>query len=297
MALVGETLFFVGFDSAHGYELWRTDGTEAGTVLVKDTRPGSAPGIEPVTGTTLTAVGDKLFFVANDGVHWRELWVSDGSAAGTHMVKEILPGNDENAGYPGGLTNVDGGLVFRAWAGQNAYEMWTSDGTDAGTRRLQDLPGGGFTRLGRRLLFSGTTEAEGSELWAMPLPSIGPLDFHTVEPCRVLDTRDVEGSNGGRGLLSGATRVVEVAGHCGVPVTGRQVSINVTVTGATMAGHLRVFDRRDPRPLASSINFSVGQTRANSAVIGMDELGRLAIYSGQPSGMVHVIVDVNGYFQ
>jgi lysophospholipase L1-like esterase len=134
-------------------------------------------------------------------------------------------------------------------------------------------------------------------LHAQPAQIIRDIDFFTIEPCRVLDTRDLGAPVGGPALSAGAPRIVEVAGHCGVPVTAREVSVNVTATAPTAAGHLRVFDPGDPRPDTSTLNFSAGQTRANGAVITLDALGRLAVFSGQPEGTVHVIIDVNGYFQ
>src|SRR5262249_13602088 len=69
-------------------QLWRSDGTAAGTQLVKDIRPGIAGSA--ITG--ITNVGGTLFFSANDGTHGTELWKSDGTALGTSIVKDILPG-------------------------------------------------------------------------------------------------------------------------------------------------------------------------------------------------------------
>ena len=90
LTAVGRTLYFTLNDRSHGYELWKSDGTEAGTVMVKDIWPGSSGSYVD----WLTGVGETLYFRANDGVHGVELWKSDGTAAGTVMVKDILTGAD-----------------------------------------------------------------------------------------------------------------------------------------------------------------------------------------------------------
>ena len=67
-------LYFAAYEHPHGYELWRSDGTEAGTALVKDIWPGTQGAL-----LNLTDVGDTLYFTADDGTHGYELWKSDGT--------------------------------------------------------------------------------------------------------------------------------------------------------------------------------------------------------------------------
>ena len=121
---MGGTLFFTADDGTTGQELWKSDGTAAGTVLVKDIRPGTSNYGYPFGSNVydLTAVGGTLYFTANDGVHGQELWQSDGTEAGTVLVKDIRPGGDGSS--PDYLAFVNGALFFAANDGQNGLEPW-----------------------------------------------------------------------------------------------------------------------------------------------------------------------------
>src|SRR5262249_48897227 len=129
---VNSTLFFTAFEPNTGYELWKSDGTEAGTVLVKDIYPGFT--YNDYTGEfyvnssypqDLTNVNGTLFFTADDGVYGDELWKSDGTEAGTVLVKDINPGSVGS--NPNDLTDVNGTLFFTAVDGVNGGQVWKSD--------------------------------------------------------------------------------------------------------------------------------------------------------------------------
>jgi ELWxxDGT repeat protein len=129
----------------------------------------------------LTAVGSRLYFRANDGTTGRELWTSDGTAAGTVLLKDIFPGT--SGSNPDYLTAVGGRLYFRANDGTTGVELWTSDGTAAGTVLVADIfPGintsslASLTAVGSRLYFSAEDGTTGIELWALetaPTPGYG----------------------------------------------------------------------------------------------------------------------------
>jgi hypothetical protein len=120
--------------------------------------------------------------------------------------------------------------------------------------------------------------------------------FYTVTPCRVADTRDPNGPQGGPALSAGTPRTFMVAGRCEIPPTASSVSVNVTVTQPATQGHLTLFPVGSSPPLTSTINYRAGQTRANNAIVPLGS-GYINVVSGQPSGTVHFILDVNGYFE
>lgn len=99
-------MYFGADDGVNGLELWRSDGTEAGTYMVKDIRTGAVGSnilyVMNVNGT--------LFFVANDGTNGMELWKSDGTAGGTEMVKDI----SVYSSSPNNFTELNGILYFTA---------------------------------------------------------------------------------------------------------------------------------------------------------------------------------------
>jgi hypothetical protein len=115
--------------------------------------------------------------------------------------------------------------------------------------------------------------------------------FHTVPPCRVVDTRT------GSPLGAGTDRTLTVAGLCLVPSTAKAVAVNLTVTQPTTAGHVTVFPAGGTLPTTSSINYSVGQTKANNGIFGLGTAGALVAHCGQVSGTTHFILDVYGYFE
>ncbi len=123
--------------------------------------------------------------------------------------------------------------------------------------------------------------------------------FYTLTPCRLVDTRNPNGPRGGPVLpVSTTARIFPLAGTCGVPASAKAISVNLAVAGPTATGFLKLFPGDGIAPLSSSINFSVGQTRSNNALVllATNGTGTLAVLNGS-AGTVHFILDVNGYFQ
>lgn len=168
---VNGTLFFVATDGVAGFELWKSDGTDAGTVLVKDIVAGSGSS-DPAN---LTNVNGTLFFFADDGVHGAELWKSDGTAAGTVLVKDInLSGSSffTSSGFVTSLVAIGDTLYFTPTDGVNGVELWKSDGTEVGTILVQDIRPGALnsspdllTVVNGTLFFVANDGVNGSALW------------------------------------------------------------------------------------------------------------------------------------
>jgi len=163
---INGTLFFHAGDDVHGTELWKSDGTQAGTVLVKDVYSGPINSFP----SELTNVNGTLFFLAFSEGIGRELWKSDGTSAGTKLVKEI---NQNGIGPdPGWLTNVNETLYFVADDGVSGAELWKSDGTEAGTVLVKDIRTGttgssptALVNVNGTLFFYANDGVTGQELW------------------------------------------------------------------------------------------------------------------------------------
>jgi ELWxxDGT repeat protein len=180
LTAVGETLYFTANTGAFGRELWKSDGTAAGTVLVRDIKPDNSDS----DVTNLTAVGNTLYFTATDGVNGNELWKSNGTSETTMRVKDIWVG--QYGSDPANLTAVGNTLYFTANDGSNdsdpgihGNELWRSDGTEVGTVIVRDIfpgrDGGGSPKssspmdlkaVGDKLYFIAQSIVSGSyELW------------------------------------------------------------------------------------------------------------------------------------
>lgn len=203
---VNDVLYFVGSDPDYGGELFKSDGTPEGTVLVRDICPGSDSGaphqLTNVEGTLffraqgihvqfpdpgelwksdgtdegtvmlkeasplwITPVNGTVFFEGEDSVVGRELWISDGTPEGTKLLKDIYPGSGSS--NPIWLTSFNGMLFFSAFEPNTERELWVSDGTEKGTVMLVDLDPegsstpGGFTSVNGTLFFTAADQING----------------------------------------------------------------------------------------------------------------------------------------
>jgi len=130
-------------------------------------------------------------------------------------------------------------------------------------------------------------------------------NFYTLTPCRLVDTRELGAAIGGPILMGGRTRDFAVIGRCGIPSGAKALRLNVTATKPSSAGLVRLAPTGDsplaaqpPRTMTSTVNYSAGLTRGNNALVTLSADGKVTAYVGQPPGtVVHLIIDVDGYFQ
>src|SRR5262245_49073956 len=132
---VDGTTFFTA-DTVTGSALWTTDGTEQGTVRIKD----FTAGLEGVAPYVVAASHGTALFVAWDESSGYELWASDGTERATRRLADINPG--PGSSWPNWFTEADGTVFFLAGNRTNGTDLWKTDGTEHGTVRVMD---GGFS--------------------------------------------------------------------------------------------------------------------------------------------------------
>ena len=162
----GSQVLFMA-ETALGQELWVTNGTPDGTVLLKDINTVSTHS----SPQFFTEFNGMVYFSANDGINGTELWVTNGTAEGTTMVKDIYTGSGSSEVSE--LIVFKGKLFFEADNAATGYELWSSDGTANGTTLVKDIypgsPSGNINYpivLGDKLLFAATDGTNGYELWS-----------------------------------------------------------------------------------------------------------------------------------
>lgn len=220
---VGGILFFSAEGPSLGAELWKTDGTAAGTVMVKDINPtgSSFPGLARGQYMAAANVNGTLFFSATNGTNGFQLWKSNGTSSGTVVVKDVGTGATL---APLSMTNVGGTLYFGAAENEagTQFGLWKSDGTSAGTQRITGLgtflPDGMtnvngtlFFRTGLFLWKSDGTAAGTSPVWG----GVGTFDPAAMNG-NIYFNGDSGGGGGGNelwtsnGTSAGTTKVADI---------------------------------------------------------------------------------------
>ncbi len=169
--IIGDNLVFVASTPETGEELWKTDGTQAGTQMIKDIKPGEQAATINSMKTLPTLVSeDYIVFVANDGNTGKELWTTNGTESGTLLVKDIRPDNSSSS--PKDLTVMGGMVFFSAVGPGTGKELWRSNGTEMETQIVKDIKTGTSSSYPRNLhavnntlYFTAKDNDYGTELW------------------------------------------------------------------------------------------------------------------------------------
>jgi len=190
---VGDAAYF----EANSTQLWKTDGTTAGTVLVKDvSENGNTTGpaslyLHNHNGTLVFAVSDwgaDSFWKTNDDRV--QFWKSDGTSDGTTPFKEFSLGSRLSMSMGAYFTTVGDTLFAVVDAGEGAgQELWKTDLTDAGTVQVKDINPGpthsypnGLTNLNGTLFFAASDGTHGDELWKSDGTSAGTTLVKDIRP-------------------------------------------------------------------------------------------------------------------
>ncbi|MFL6201246.1 MAG: metallophosphoesterase family protein [Thermoanaerobaculia bacterium] len=219
--------------------------------------------------TLLYGAGADLVLVGHDHGYERFAPQSPSAAADPAGIRELVVGT--------GGKNLTFVSTVRANSEVRNYGAY-------GVLELKLWPNGYDWRF---VGVNGSTLDSGRGLCHAALPS-AELDFHTVLPCRLVDTR------ASSPLAAGVRASFPAAGSCGIPADARAIAANVTVVNPAATGDLVVFPSGAPLPLANTVSYRTGKTRASNAIVALGVAGEIDAWS---TSAAHLVVDVTGYFR
>lgn len=278
----------------------------------------NAPADEP-GANVMSACKTRIWFSrsANGGATWSPAVMVNHQVSLNDQFNQALTVDQatgvlalvyyDTVGDPGRLktdlwyqSSFDGGVTWTSPVKvTSAQTDETAAGADAGNQ-YGDY--NGISGTGGTYFPSWTDRRSGGfeEIWTARLtdPDTAPLDYFTLTPCRLVDTRNAMGPNAGPALAPSADRTFVLTGACGVPAGAKALSVNLTITQPTASGFLTLFPANHLAPTAASITFVPGLTLSNNAIVSLstDGGGGLTVKNGS-AGMVHFILDVTGYFE
>lgn len=205
-------VLFVANNFTNGFELWKTDGTPGGTVLVKDINPG-------ITGSKASfyfgsiVFNNRAYFSADDGTNGEEIWGTNGTEAGTSLLKNIEPGAGSSVDFVVLAVITPAKFIFTSTNSTiSRNQLWESDGTTAGTKLFKafdgvdvplTLPNFNSSPTGNQTLFQGnkffftaSTAAQGNELWISDGVDGTPAHTQIVKDINPGSTDGIDASNG-----------------------------------------------------------------------------------------------------
>jgi hypothetical protein len=243
-------------DTSPARSKWRISSAGSPYAVEISRNPGDGAAGDPVTIPNDFPIADGWALVNNPSE------IDDGAALGSEECPAGLNGFDNNQ-------NVDGADVV-LWVRAGAFHQ------GEGGSEAQDC------------------SMVGPTIKVVPVSVASRLN--TVPPCRIVDTRNPPGLYGGPAIPGNGSRSFVLTGQCGIPMTAKSVAVNLTVVQASSPGHLTAFPAGQSLPLASTLNFGAGQTRANNAVLPLSAGGAVSIFNGA-AGSANFLLDVTGYFE
>lgn len=179
----------------------------------------------------------------------------------------------------------------------SASQILAFDNAIVAVPSVQLLPGTYTATAGsstRTVSWSFTVDPAAATGVITPAPTASPtgpaVGFQAVAPARVVDTRDGFGATR---LQAGVQKRIQVSGRGGIPDGATAVSANFTVVSPDGAGFLTVWDCAATPPVASTVNFSQGETAPNAATTPLDANGGLCVSANVG---LDLVIDVNGYY-
>jgi ELWxxDGT repeat protein len=268
---IGGTIYFIGYSSEFQGELWKTDGTFPGTVLVKDIFTNNSNPFQSLAGPRYyTKIGNTIYFSARDAVNGIELWKTDGTGQGTKMIKDINLGNNTNFG-PSQLTRVNNTLYFKQNTSENPgnTQILKSDGTEQGTTQVTNLQNSeadnGSLFFHNGIIYFGLyTPNTGNELWMLNTLN----DTYSLIADIALGT--VSSTPGDFFLLNGYIYFTAYSdGTTGGTKTYRIADQNLGIDSNSIKNKIAIY----PNPASNRINISIDKATNFEAII-YDTVGK-----------------------
>lgn len=236
----GEYYFSANDGVSHGREIWKTDGTSAGTVFYLDV----ITGINGSNPDQFNVVGSNLTFVADHDTVGRELFKTNGSG-NLGLIRNIHPTGDSN---PSDITNIDNTLYFSADDGSVGRELWKSNGnTSLGTTLVKDINASGdsnpskFIKIGTDIFFIADDGINGVELWKTDGSPVGTDMVKNINPTGSSNPDDLIDYNGKLYFTANdGTNGTELWVSDGT--TAGTMMIELNTSGDAIASHLIVFN-------------------------------------------------------
>ncbi|HEX7832055.1 MAG TPA: ELWxxDGT repeat protein, partial [Thermoanaerobaculia bacterium] len=290
-ASIGNVTLFAASSPAQGRELWRTDGTPAGTYLVRDLSEGPKSGL-PVSSSYRDAIEGRVYFLGITAEHGRELWVTDGTTAGTKMVADIWPG--PAGSFPTAPIATASGNYFVASGETTGFELWKTDGTAAGTKLVVDLNPGITSpsphilgAVGSRIVFhandgtrTGLFISDGTAQGTQFIATSAEVLLNTSLNDAIVYT-----------VIAGATRtLMRTDGTAAGTIVLREGFTRIGQSGFTVAGaHAYFFTNHDGAPseiwrtdgtaAGTQLVTTIAQRASDMEIVAMARLGDRILFS------------------